>query len=256
MAENFTYIPIRTELLLAAIKDRKLIRPLAMSIVFKSKVSSGTARSINHIHEVTGISAEAVKKYRAKLEEYGLSFLTGKRNLTVFGRIRSTNNKKNYEAKITDISSTKEVEKSLRSMLLVVLQAQKEYVRRTTLALSNPHSLKEYKEAKSSLRRFRGYLVHGFKDYGISYKCIAKKLGTSIVTAVKDVKNAVENLFLIKTRNYYQVFCKSARSLGSFLCEKTQSWLSPTFTTKNNIYYIKANTYKIHNSIPVKLALI
>lgn len=257
MAGNPTYIPIRTELLLAAIKDRRLIRPLAMSIVFKSHVSSGTARSVNHIHEVTGISAEAVKKYRAKLEEYGLSYRAGKENnLTVFGRIRSTNSKKNYEAKITDFSSIKDVEKSLRSMLLVVLQAQKEYVRRTTLALSSPHSLKEYKKAKSLLRRFRGYLVHSFKDYGISYKGIAKKLGISIVTAVKDVKNAVEGLFIIKTRNYYQVFSKNAKQLGKFLSEKTQSFLSPTFTTRNNIYFIKANTYKIHNSIPFNVAII
>lgn len=85
---------------------------------------------------------------------------------------------------------------------------------------------------------------------------MAKKLGISVVTAVKDVKEAIKKEFIIKKRNFQQVFIKGGKLLSLFYNKKAESSQSPTFITESNAYFIKANTYTIHPSLKHCMAII
>lgn len=251
MTSGLVFVPVRTRLLLAMLNDRGLIRAISMAIKFKQSVRTGTAKNLNHIHKMTGVSYGAANKYCKKLEAYGLLRRCGKDNsMTVFGKLRSSNSEKNLKVKIIDLSSIKQIEVSLRSMLIVLIQSQKDFVRRSALALTSPRSLSEYKKARKQLRSRPGYKYGVFTENGYSYMGIAKKLGISIATAFKDVKNAVQNFFIQKKRNIVQLFLgNKSISMRNNYNQQFQSLSSPTFIYKGNAYYVHANTYIIHPHI-------
>lgn len=95
------------------------------------------------------------------------------------------------------------------------------------------------KKAREICRRY-GYYNKEFKDFGISYKTIAKKLGISLQKAFNIVKYAIEHLFLAKFNNFTQIYCK-----GIGMMQKYVDNNFTFFCTKDNIYYVYANTYKV-----------
>lgn len=130
-------------------------------------------------------------------------------------------------------------EKYLCSLQVVEIQRRKDFVKHTFESLEAPDTLDEYHKAKKTAKRY-GYNGE-YKEFGLSYKKIAKELGVSLQKAFYIVKFAVENRILAKVRNQIQTYIKNA----GFIVNKYFDDCKRTFCTKDNAYLILANTYVV-----------
>jgi hypothetical protein len=120
----------------------------------------------------------------------------------------------------------------------VEIQKRKDFVKHTIQTAYNPKELEEMKKARKLCNRY-GYGKE-YKEYGLSYKTIAKKLGVSIQKAFEIVKFAIVNNMIVKHNHIKQLYIK-----GIGFAQKYCSFNDVTFFTTNNAYKIYANTYRI-----------
>ena len=232
-------------------RNSQLRKAIAFSLFVKTHARNSIVKnwSINKLHDITGISANAIKDRLLVLKEMDLIEETGLNNKhLVFKSLHShtahrnvvipeiafkpnTNLKKNaYAQKI------KNIENVLTAMLLVEIQRRKDFAKQMIQKRSNSSSKKEYKEAAKTCNRF-GY-GKKFIDKGISYKYMAAKIGMSICKSIQIVKLAVNCNILRRIRN----ICKRIA-----ICSKyTEDMLTNyTYSYRNHIYKNYANKYVV-----------
>lgn len=232
-------------------RNSQLRKAIAFSLFVKTHARNSIVKnwSINKLHDITGISANAIKDRLLVLKEMDLIEETGLNNKhLVFKSLHShtahrnvvipeiafkpnTNLKKNaYAQKI------KNIENVLTAMLLVEIQRRKDFAKQMIQKRSNPSSKKEYKEAAKTCNRF-GY-GKKFIDKGISYKYMAAKIGMSVCKSIQIVKLAVNCNILRRIRN----ICKRIA-----ICSKyTEDMLTNyTYSYRNHIYKNYANKYVV-----------
>ncbi len=227
-------------------RNQDVLKAVSFSLYVKlnSVSSSVPYYTINKLHTMTKVSAGAIKKRLKTLEEMGLVEYVGTDgNCVVFKSLRSKSTHKNIDISGIITATEREIQKSLRTMLVVGIQLQKDYASRLLRASHHGLTAKEVKQGRAYSRRY-GYNGE-YKEYGMSYAGIARRLGVSVKTAFEIVKYAVRNEFLEKKRNVQQFF---VRGIG--FCEsKITQFFGNCFYTSNNIYFVKANTYSIHARI-------
>lgn len=232
---------IRHQLFQQLYGNKPLLKAIAFAIYIKNNVVSSSVPhyTVNKLRSISGMSANAIKKRLDTLKEYGLVEYTGiDSNCLVFKRISSKS--RNIDVSGVIATSPREIEKSLSAMLVVVIQNRKCYASRLTLLC---HHGKTRKEVKEGQRMCRLYGYNGeYKEYGLSYAGIAKRLGVSVTTAFEIVKYAVRNQFLRKIRNCRQFFVRGIGKISSYFKDIVRN----VFFTKNNYYEVSANTYIIH----------
>lgn len=235
--------------------NSQLRKAIAFSLFVKSKAQSSTVKgwSVNKLHELTGVSASAIRQRLAVLRQMELIEETGKdKKCLVFKSLKSHTSHRN--AIVPDITFTedknlkknayaqeiKQIEKTLSVMLIIEIQNHKEYAKQMIQQSKHPKGLKQLKEAKKACNRF-GY-GEKFSDNGISYKYMAKKLGISIKNAFDTVKFATENLILRKFRNIEKRFIQSLNYIEDMILNNY------TYIKGKIINKVYSNSYALGSS--------
>ena len=241
---------IRRKLLNQMYRNPQMRKAIAFSIFVKSKTKSSTVHhwSVNKLHEITGVSAGAIRKRLTILRELGLVEEVGKKNhCLVFLSLKSHtshrnafvptiifNSNKNLK-KNAYAQEVKNIEKFLSVAIVIEIQKHKEYAKQMIQQSKHPKNLETLKEAKKACNRF-GY-GDTFHDNGISYNYIAKELGVSLKTAFDTIKFAVEKEILSKIRNTEKRIFSSINYIQDII--KTNY----TYIKNNIIYKVYANSY-------------
>ncbi len=221
--------------------NKNLLKAIAMFLLIRKRLGSNVLKnySINKLVSITGAHASTIKKRMCVLSQYGLVAIAGK--TLILRSVVSKHTKRNVKLgeRKMEYSSLKSVEYSLQSILVVVIQSRKDFAQRTIrYAHGASYDYKVVKAARDVARKF-GYGFE-YKENGLSYKTIAKKLGVSIKTAVKIVKFAVKRTILKK-------FTHSIATYMQSVCGREV--YGYTFTTRNYGYNILANTYSVAPSL-------
>ena len=217
--------------------NKELLKAIAMCLLIRKKLGSNVLKnySINKLVNLLGAHARTIKKRIRVLSQYGLLTIEGK--ALVLRSIVSNHAKRNVklgERKV-EYSSLKSVEYSLQAILVVVIQSRKDFAQRTIRnAHGASHDYKVVKAARDAARKF-GYGFE-YKENGLSYKTIARRLGVSVKTAVEIVKFAVKRTILKKTTHSIATYMQSVCGMEVY---------GYTFTTRNYGYKVLANSYSV-----------
>lgn len=222
-------------------------KALAFAIYLKFKVGRDSIVkdfSINKIRKITGLSATTINKYLPILLQNGWASICGstKKHL-VINRLASSTNNRNVCIDRFCFNSFKDVYNSIRSFLAILIQARKDFIKRTIQIATNPKVGENCKAARKTVKRLvREGIIRDveYKEYGLSYKRIAKELGNCARTAFRVMQYAIKKKFVGKHNNVEQIYAPKVfyRSIIGY-----------TFSTKNNIYRVYANTYTISHGI-------
>ena len=169
------------------------------------------------------------------LAQYGLVTIVGK--TLMLRSVVSKHAKRNVKLgeRKMEYSSLKSVEYSLQAILVVVVQSRKDFAKRTIRnAHGASHDFNVIKAARDAARKF-GYGFE-YKENGLSYKTIARRLGVSVKTAVEIVKFAVKRTILKKTTHSIATYMQSVCGMEVY---------GYTFTTRNYGYKVLANSYSV-----------
>ena len=195
--------------------------------------------SFNKLHNMTGLHHVTLRKRMATLEGMSLIMRHGKekRNLS-FLRVHRSNDRNTITFPDEELKSVKDYEDALLSITIVETQRHKEYVHKLINTIKHSHN---YADVKKACRKVNGEYegVREYVDNGISYKYLSKKMGVSLQKAFQVVRFAVEKKFVELKKNFEQIFSKGV----NHYLDKMNSVF--TFSTKNNIYMVKANTYRV-----------
>lgn len=229
---------ISRHLLVQMSGDLTLVKAVAMSIYLKNRHKGGRIEraTTNKLHNLTRLHASTVTKYLETLTEHDL--IRWEKQSLVFTSL--TDRHHNVKLPPTGELSIKELENMLLAMLIVDILRQKEYVRRTIEAAYNPLPSREALKRSKGARRIcreRGY-GREYKEYGLSYKTIARRLGISLQKAEEVVAYAVNNGIMNKEKRQEQYYM---HHIGG--AEKFVDLAQATFCTKNNVYKVFANVY-------------
>lgn len=195
--------------------------------------------SFNKLHNMTGLHYVTLRKRMATLEGMSLIMRHGKekRNLS-FLRVHRSCDRNNILFPDGELKSVKDYEDALLSITIVETQRHKEYVHKLINTIKHSHN---YADVKKACRKVNGEYegVREYVDNGISYRYLSKKMGVSLQKAFQVVRFAVEKKFVELKKNFEQIF---SRGVNYYLDKKNSIF---TFSTKNNIYMVKANTYRV-----------
>lgn len=234
---------IKARIFYSAQGNAKIIKALALAIYIKKNYVSSSILNytIHKLHEITGLSYSSLKSRTKTLKELGLIRFDGVNSEHLV--INSLTTKKKYHridlSKIV-CNSVKNIEKSLNVLFIVEIQKRKDFVKHSIKSAFDPttESLEEIKKARRLCRCY-GYDKE-YKEYGLSYKTIAKRLNVCVQKAVELIKFAVEYEILGKMKHVKQIFSK-----GIGYAKKYCDFSDFTFCTTNNAYIVYANSYRI-----------
>lgn len=222
-------------------------KALAFAIYLKFNVGRDSIVkdfSINKIRKITGLSATTINKYLPILLQNGWAFICGstKKHL-VINRLSSSTNNRNVCIDRFCFNSFKDVYNSIRSFLAILIQARKDFIKRTIQIATNPKVGENCKAARKTVKRLvREGIIRDveYKEYGLSYKRIAKELGNCARTAFRVMQYAIKKKLVGKHNNVEQIYAPKVfyRNIIGY-----------TFATKNNLYCVHANTYTISHGI-------
>lgn len=199
--------------------------------------------SYNKIYELIGIAPTTLRKYLPIMEQHGFVCFQGQ-NL-VLKSLHSKHKDRNICVDKINFNSFKDTFKSLRSFLALIVQAHKDFLKRTLQIVANPKNNKEFQAARKLVGRLvkQGILSdrhQKYKEFGLCYKRIAKEIGSCVKTAQNIMRYAVDNGWCTKQHNQEQIFAPKVNK------RKIDGY---TFSTKNNLYIVYANTYSIDSSV-------
>lgn len=232
-------------------RNSQLRKAIAFSIFVKKHTRNSIVKnwSINKLHELTGVSADAVKARLHVLQEMELVEFTGinrrhlvfksmqshtaHRNVTIPEMIFKPNNNLKKNAYAQEIMN---IENVLTAILLAEIQRHKDFAKQMIQQKRNPRSKKEYKDATKVCNLF-GY-GRKFVDNGISYKYMAAKIGISVYKSIQVVKLAVSCKILKKIRNIYKSFTMCGKYTEDMLTNYTYCY-------RNKIIKKYANRYAL-----------
>lgn len=221
--------------------NANMIKALALAVYIKHNVVSSTITNYttNKLRNLTGLSYSAITKRINTLKQLGFIKFVGRNNQhLVIGNMTSHCKHRNIDLSKCVVNSVKDIEKSLYAMFMLEIQKRKDFVKHTIQSVNNPSNLEEHKKARQISKRY-GY-DREFKEYGISYKTIAKKLGVCLQKAFEIVKFAIVNNMIVKYKHCKQLYVKGIKNAQKF-CD----FNDVTFFTNNNAYKVYANSYEL-----------
>lgn len=241
------------------LKDCDVVKALALAIYVKMSAISSTVNrcTVNKMHELTGLHSKTVKKRMKTLQKMGLLRCDQNNNVT-FLTLQSSCKKRNVLFDFTKYKSVSELEYALYSLLLKDVLSKKEYMKKEIDEIKNldrPANAKESRSNKRRIKKMRKNLYkhksptglsiteEEYKEYGISYDTIARKLGVCRQKAVEIVKFALKYCLITKEKRVEQMYMKDVGICSKFVFP--DGLPKGFFCTKDNIYKVFANIY--HN---------
>lgn len=221
-----------------------LQKALAITLLLKYKAGRNSIikdYSINKLNKLTHISPTTLNKYLPIMERMGwICYVGKKKQHLVIRKIASHSKVRNINVDKFCFDTFKDIYNSIRTLLFSLIQARKDFIRRTIQIVANPTKWDNYKAARKNMKRLvRNGIVDSiyskYKEFGLSYKRIAKEIGNCARTAFNVVKYAIAKGFV--DRHKHQAFIPAKG-----ICYRHVDGY--TFSTRNNIYRIYANTYE------------
>lgn len=234
----------------------RLQKALALALYLKWKFGRSSCLhnyTINKIHTMTGVSATTLNKYMPILKQMGWVRFEGKnKQHIVITKLCSHNENRNIKVDKFCHKTFKDTYYSLRAFLALILQAHKDFIKRTLQSVSDPKGAKEYRSARKLVKRLvrQGILNSRFdkyKELGLSLKRIAKETGNCIRTAFNTMQYAIKKGWATKKHNFDQFFAPNVCGLDI---------IGYNFATKNNLYKVYANTYTLNKRVERDLGMV
>lgn len=223
----------------------RLQKALAFVILLKRNVKRDSTIknfTINKLRKISGLSATTIKKYIPIAEMQGWIHYSGNKcQHLVVSKLYSGTGGRNVNIDKFCFDSFMDVYNSIRSFLALLLQARKDFIKRTLQIVADPKRGDDYVAARNTMKRLvRKGIIRDvytkYKELGLSYKRIAKELGNCAKTAFKVMKYAITKEWVAKHHHQEQVFTPN------IFYYPVEGYM---FSTKNNLYRIHANSYDI-----------
>lgn len=226
------------------IGKKEVAKAIALSIFVKDKIVSSSINdfSYNKLRKITGLSISTLKKRIAILKDMNLVFLHGTHNQNLCFASLCKSHHRNIDISYFRYDNIEELEKCIFASFLIEIQRKKDFVKHTIHIATDGHNLKDIKSAKRCCRKY-GY-GREYREYGISLRKIAREMGVCIKTAMRVISWAIDQKFINKINRQEQVYRKGIGAIYKYICDD----VSFTFCTKDNEYYILANTYSLTES--------
>lgn len=232
------------------ISDTEAIKALALLIFVKNIFPTSVIPNYTNykLAKLTGLHKETVKRRINTLGDMELIELEGRKNQHVrFLKVRAP--KSNIRLDRIDLTSIKSIELGLKAMLIVEIQNQKNFIEQRVIRATSPKehcSSEEYKAFKRSKKYCTKRGIKNFKDNGISYKTIGKKLGVGKNKVSEVIKYAVNQRMLNKHRHIEELTETRGEAMNIVYAFSE----CRLFTTKRNnkVLSYSCNTYSIPSS--------
>lgn len=232
----------------------QLQKAVSLAVYLKSKLgrsSTITNYTPNKVRTITGVCQKTFLRYLPLMVEMGLVSFAGRHNEhLVINRLSSKTKCRNIDIAKFCFKSFTDVYRSLRAFIVLLLQARKDYIKRTLQAAQDPKKEEDFNAARKEVKRLVkcGILksIHQkYTELGISFKRMAKETGNCPRTCENIVKYAMKKRWVKKTVNIVQTFMRGVgyRDIPGY-----------DFTTRNNAYKLAANTYRLMPSVALSLA--
>ena len=222
------------------ISDADAVKALALLIFIKNHFPTSVVPNFSYykIVSITGLHYNTVKKRINTLADMELIEAVGKYNQHLkFKRVRAKNSNVNFSR--IDTSSVKLIEKGLRALFLVEKVNQKNYVEQRVILAQECKNGKERKAGQQTCKKCGS---SDFKDNGISYAYLAKKLNVSLNVVSEVTKYAVSAKLVIKHKTIQQIsYVKGEAKNALIVFNEVKGF----FATKNNIYKVGCNKYSL-----------
>lgn len=234
--------------------DPLLQKAVAIAILIKRKLGRTATMgdfTINKLYELTKISPTTLNKYLPVLINHKWARIDGnqkgKKSLTILN-MSSHNKGRNIRIDRFCFNSFKEVYRSLRAFLALIVQSRKDFIQRTLLLVTDPKNGKSYKVARKKVRRLvrNGFLNSMYQKYvecGLTLRRIAKETGNCVRTAQKIMQYAIKRKWCEKQHNIEKIKVDASNPYSKFIPFKH------AFLSHGYLYIFHANTYTLSKGI-------
>lgn len=212
-----------------------LLKAIAFVMLVRKRTNNASVfrnYSINQLSEATGLHHKTIRKRLRTLEKYGLVEYKG--TTLFFKSITSKHKKRTTLLAKIDYTNAKTIQRSLQAILLVGIQNTKNYCKSVIRNATKSKNPKVVRAARRIARRY-GFGSE-YKEYGLSYRGMARKFGCCKDTAVKITNFAVKRKMVKKERHFSWV------KVGYGFIDWDNQY---TFCTKDYAFNVQANTYDV-----------
>lgn len=225
-----------------------LTKAVAMSIYVKNRTRDSRVKDYtpNRLRQLTRLHYNTVCKYMRELAVWGLVRMEG--SDMVFGSL-SNRHGKNISIGPTAGLAIKQLTNQLLAAQVVLIVKRKEYVKQLIDEATDPKRSRSKEEfarfKKARKKRLKYGYTRPFVDNGLSYKGIARRLGISVQKAEEVIRYATAHGLLVKHTHQQQHRVDGIGAMEKFIDEAGCGMRNFTFSTKDNVYIILANTYSL-----------
>lgn len=168
----------------------------------------------------------------------GLVEWVGKKQVNLkFNRLRDDNYRTDVRLDKIDFSTPKTIERGLQALFIVQVQKKKDFLKQQFIQATQPDKKTPLKKVKKSIRYIKERGIEKFQDNGISFKYLCEKLKSGKNTISEIINYGIELKLFNRHNNVIQMRIIGAKGLPSYGCH--------TFSTKDNVYVVLANTYTL-----------
>lgn len=241
---------------LKAMADPKKKKALALYLFVKHRYAASVIPQFTYkkLCALTGLCFTALKKRIHTLYDMDLVGKIGDNLLFKSCRDKHVN----IEVwQITHESNVKDIETGLNALYLVYVQSKKDYIKQLAQNFNDINNAKgfvkekngrDYKSLKKEMRK-RGILWGHFKELGISYRYLARKLKVGLTKVSNAIKYGIKNNMFVKHKHIENIYPHNDQSTAYFWLSLDDT--SNKFITKHGIIAVYANTYTLCRPQPM-----
>lgn len=210
-------------------------KAVALAILLKEKTNDSSVIhnfTIYKVHSLTGMAYKTIRLYLGVLKNMGLAEFS-ENDLTI-KKMSSSSRHRNIDISAFEVDRTRNIYNQIRELLFLIIQANKDYIRRLLRLRHNPTYGVDFKAVRRFSKKCCDNPNAEYKEWGLSYNRIAKKVGCCGRTAFNIVKDAIK-------RNWCR---KVNRCEVHLLAGVNYQFVDGySFTTANHGFILRPNTY-------------
>ena len=243
---------IRKKIHYAMMGRKDVVKAIALSLFIKDTIYSSTIKDFSYykLSAMTGLHPTTLRKRVSLLKSMGLvSFVGARGQHLCFASLSSTGRHRNIyigyasaydkSKRLTNKEKIERIENFLFASFVIEIQKRKDFAKQVIRSSIDGHILQEVKSSRRICKHY-GY-GREYIELGISLRRIAKEMGVCVKTAINVIRWCVRERLFKVTRNQIQVYHKGIGFMAKHLGDEANF----TFCTKDNEYYILANTYTL-----------
>lgn len=212
-------------------------KAVAFAVFLKNKTNDSSVIhdfTIYKVHKLSGLSYKTIRKYLAVLFKMELAMLRS--GSLYIMKMSSHIRHKNIDISRIITDGFKNTYNQIRDVIFLAIQARKDFIKGLLRLRKNPEWDTDFKKVRRLCKKCCNNPYAEYKEYGISYKRVAKEIGCCERTAFSIVKDALKRKWCTKTNR-----CEVVLMEGVNYMEVPGF----TFTTENYGFILRSNTYTL-----------